>query len=46
MRRTVPLLIALLLVMVAVPPAAGAAVRHVIRGAGFGHGNGMSQYGA
>jgi stage II sporulation protein D len=46
MRRTVPLLIALLLVMVAVPPAAGAAVRHVIRGAGFGHGIGMSQYGA
>ncbi|HEV3376172.1 MAG TPA: SpoIID/LytB domain-containing protein [Thermoleophilaceae bacterium] len=27
-------------------PAADAAVRHVIRGAGFGHGIGMSQYGA
>jgi hypothetical protein len=29
-----------------VPAAADAAVRHVIRGAGFGHGIGMSQYGA
>ena len=46
MRRTVPLLIALLLVVIAVPSTAGAAVRHVIRGAGFGHGIGMSQYGA
>jgi stage II sporulation protein D len=27
-------------------PTASAAVRHVIRGAGFGHGIGMSQYGA
>jgi stage II sporulation protein D len=27
-------------------PAADAAVRHVIQGAGFGHGIGMSQYGA
>ncbi|HEX6651441.1 MAG TPA: SpoIID/LytB domain-containing protein [Thermoleophilaceae bacterium] len=30
----------------AVPSTAGAAVRHVFRGAGFGHGIGMSQYGA
>ena len=28
------------------PATAGAAVRHVFRGAGFGHGIGMSQYGA
>ena len=28
------------------PATADAAVRHVIRGAGFGHGIGMSQYGA
>ena len=35
-----------LLVLLAVPTAADAAVRHVIRGAGFGHGIGMSQYGA
>ena len=28
------------------PPAAEAAVRHVVQGAGFGHGIGMSQYGA
>jgi stage II sporulation protein D len=42
MRRT--LLTALVLVMLAAP--AEAAVRHVIRGAGFGHGIGMSQYGA
>src|SRR3954453_19969638 len=28
------------------PQAAGAAVRQIIRGAGFGHGIGMSQYGA
>lgn len=27
-------------------PAAGAATRHVVSGAGFGHGIGMSQYGA
>src|SRR5918993_1810869 len=45
MRRTAPLLIALA-VLAAVPAAADAAVRHVIRGAGFGHGIGMSQYGA
>ena len=42
MRRT--LLTAILLVVLAAP--ANAAVRHVIRGAGFGHGIGMSQYGA
>src|SRR3954471_13111889 len=30
----------------AAPAVADAAVRHVIRGAGFGHGIGMSQYGA
>ncbi|MET0206366.1 MAG: SpoIID/LytB domain-containing protein [Thermoleophilaceae bacterium] len=28
------------------PATAGAAVRHVVKGAGFGHGIGMSQYGA
>jgi stage II sporulation protein D len=32
--------------LLAFPTAADAAVRHVIRGAGFGHGIGMSQYGA
>ena len=42
MRRT--LLTAGLALMLAAP--ADAAVRHVIRGAGFGHGIGMSQYGA
>ena len=35
-----------LVVFAAAPAVAGAAVRHVIRGAGFGHGIGMSQYGA
>ena len=35
-----------MLVLAAAPAAADAAVRHVIRGAGFGHGIGMSQYGA
>jgi stage II sporulation protein D len=34
------------LVLAAAPAVADAAVRHVIRGAGFGHGIGMSQYGA
>jgi SpoIID/LytB domain protein len=43
MRRTV-LLAAALAVCLAAP--ADAAVRNVIRGAGFGHGIGMSQYGA
>ncbi len=44
MRRT--LLLTALLASLAVPATAGAAVKHVIRGAGFGHGIGMSQYGA
>src|SRR5918999_1486995 len=43
MRRTLLLTSALLALSA---PAADAAVRHVIRGAGFGHGIGMSQYGA
>src|SRR5918998_721143 len=45
MRRSAPLT-ALLILAAAVPVTADAAVRHVIRGAGFGHGIGMSQYGA
>ena len=45
MRRTFAVT-ASLLVLLAAPAAADAAVRHVIRGAGFGHGIGMSQYGA
>jgi SpoIID/LytB domain protein len=45
MRRSAPVAIAVLL-CAAVPATAGAAVRHVFRGAGFGHGIGMSQYGA
>jgi stage II sporulation protein D len=45
MRRTLSVTAVLLLLAVAVP-AAEAAVRHVISGAGFGHGIGMSQYGA
>ena len=44
MRRTA--LLTALLASLAAPAAADAAVRHVIRGAGFGHGIGMSQYGA
>ena len=47
MRR--PLLTAVLLSLAAIvgsPSAANAAVDNVIRGAGFGHGIGMSQYGA
>jgi stage II sporulation protein D len=44
MRRTALLTAAALLF--AVPATADGAVRHVIRGAGFGHGIGMSQYGA
>lgn len=35
-----------LLALAAAPAVADAAVRHVIRGAGFGHGIGMSQYGS
>jgi stage II sporulation protein D len=42
-RRTIFLT---LLVAVAASTTADAAVRHVVRGAGFGHGIGMSQYGA
>jgi stage II sporulation protein D len=42
-RLALPFALALLL---ALPQAAGAAVRQIIRGAGFGHGIGMSQYGA
>jgi stage II sporulation protein D len=45
MRRSAPALTALLL-CAALPATADAAVRHVFRGAGFGHGIGMSQYGA
>jgi stage II sporulation protein D len=44
MRRTA--LLTVLAALLAVPATADAAVRHVIRGAGFGHGIGMSQYGA
>ncbi|HEY7629612.1 MAG TPA: SpoIID/LytB domain-containing protein, partial [Thermoleophilaceae bacterium] len=35
-----------LIAMLALPQAASAATRQIIRGAGFGHGIGMSQYGA
>src|SRR5919112_6729 len=44
--RRVLAVTASLLALAAAPAAADAAVRHVIRGAGFGHGIGMSQYGA
>jgi stage II sporulation protein D len=44
MRRI--LLPTVLTLLAALPATADAAVRHVIRGAGFGHGIGMSQYGA
>jgi stage II sporulation protein D len=44
MRRLV--LLFTLIALVALPSAAGAATRQIIRGAGFGHGIGMSQYGA
>jgi stage II sporulation protein D len=37
---------ALILAMVLAPVAADAATRHVVRGRGWGHGIGMSQYGA
>src|SRR5918996_1758438 len=46
MRRTPLSLTAALVGMAAAVPTADAEVRHVIRGAGFGHGIGMSQYGA
>ncbi len=45
MRRSLALT-ALLAVLAAVPAVSEAAVRHVIKGAGFGHGIGMSQYGS
>ncbi|MGI9082552.1 MAG: SpoIID/LytB domain-containing protein [Thermoleophilaceae bacterium] len=44
MRRTFTL--TLLLLSLLAPAAAQGATRHVVRGAGFGHGIGMSQYGA
>ena len=44
MRRL--LLSTVVLVALAVPASSNAATRHVIRGAGWGHGIGMSQYGA
>ena len=44
MRRT--LLTALLLGLLAFPASAGAATRWVVKGGGWGHGIGMSQYGA
>src|SRR5512133_3031476 len=44
MRRA--LLVTASLLSLAAAPAADAAVREVIRGAGFGHGIGLSQYGA
>jgi stage II sporulation protein D len=44
MRRALPLTV--LALLAAVPATADAAVRHVFRGAGFGHGIGMSQYGS
>ena len=44
MRRA--LLVTASLLALAAPTAADAAVRTVIRGAGFGHGIGLSQYGA
>src|SRR5215212_2420439 len=44
MRRTFA--VTAFLLVLAAAPASEAAVRHVIRGAGFGHGIGMSQYGA
>ena len=43
MRRTIVLTALMLLLAV---PAAGAATRQIVSGAGFGHGIGMSQYGA
>jgi stage II sporulation protein D len=43
--RALTLSLALAL-MLLVPASASGAVRHVVRGAGYGHGVGMSQYGA
>jgi stage II sporulation protein D len=45
MRRSLAVT-ASVVVLAAAPAAADAAVRHVIKGAGFGHGIGMSQYGS
>src|SRR3712207_744567 len=39
-------LTALLIVLLALPASAGAATRWIVKGAGWGHGIGMSQYGA
>ena len=44
--RRLFVLTALAALLLAVPAGADAAVRHVLKGAGFGHGIGMSQYGA
>src|SRR3954454_13159926 len=46
MRRRFAAGVIALILCAAVPSTADAAVRHVFRGAGFGHGIGMSQYGA
>src|SRR3954468_8299329 len=46
MARRLSLLACVLCCLAAVPASASAASRFVIRGAGFGHGVGMSQYGA
>jgi stage II sporulation protein D len=46
MRRVLAGTSVLAVLAAAAVPAANADVRHVIRGAGFGHGIGMSQYGA
>src|SRR3954454_7137563 len=46
MARRLALLACVLCCLTAAPAPASAASRFVIRGAGFGHGVGMSQYGA
>ena len=46
MRRLLLLTALLTLLTLLAPATAGAAIRHVVRGAGYGHGIGMSQYGA
>ena len=46
MRRSAPALASLSLLALAAPAGADAASRLVIKGGGFGHGVGMSQYGA
>jgi stage II sporulation protein D len=45
-RKALPALIAIAVATLAFAPAAGASVSWVVRGHGFGHGVGMSQYGA